>query len=155
MLLFQRYFKKILFSTKIWHFDPLVGLYKSFSKHHTYISWRALLLPTFIQKIKTFWRLVPKIFFKRFTFGPNLTFWPPWQVVMSFFQKSKNVTFLHLWCCNFVQKIRKIWRADPEISALLTNGRTNGRTDGSEFIGPNASQKFVTFWKMVKNNFLP
>ena len=53
-----------------------------------------------------------------------------------FFRKSENVTFLHLCCSNFVQNIKNFWRADPEISALRTNERTDERTDDAEFVGP-------------------
>ena len=59
-------------------------------------------------------------------------FSPRPQGVKSFFRKYENVTFLHLYCSNFVQNIKSFWRADPEISAL----QTNEQTDEAEFIGP-------------------
>ena len=73
---------------------------------------------------------------KKSNFGPNLTFCPHPQGAKSFCRKSENVTFLHLRCSNFVQNIKNFWHADPEISALQTNGRTNGWTNEAEFIGP-------------------
>ena len=128
-LVLEIFWKQLIFGQNL-TFWPLGGLDKSFPEHHIYVFWSLLLLSNFMQKIKKFWRLVLEIFWKRSIFGPNLTFWPPWLGVKSFFQKSEIVTFLHLWCCNFVQKIRKIWRADPEIWALRTDGQTDGRTDG-------------------------
>ena len=54
-----------------------------------------------------------------------------------FFQKSGSVTFVPLWCTNFMQKIRKILRAVSEIfKDGRTNGRTNGLTDMGDYIGP-------------------
>ena len=50
--------------------------------------------------------------------------------VKSFYRKSENVAFLSLCCSNFAPNIKKFWRADPEISALRTNGRTDGQTNG-------------------------
>ena len=46
-----------------------------------------------------------------------------------FFQKSGSVTFVPLWCTNFMQKIRKILRA---VSEIFKDGRTDGprTTDG-------------------------
>ena len=52
-----------------------------------------------------------------------------------FFQKPGSVTFVPLWCTNFMQKIRKILRAVSEIfkDGLRTDGRT---TDMGDYIGP-------------------
>ena len=36
---------------------------------------------------------------------------PPFATPKNFFQKSGSVTFVPLWCTNFLQKIRKILRA--------------------------------------------
>ena len=46
---------------------------------------------------------------------------------MTFFQKSGSVTFVPLWCTNFMQKIRKILRA---VSEIFKDRRTNGQMDG-------------------------
>ena len=40
---------------------------------------------------------------------------PPFATSQDFFQKSGSVTFVPLWCTNFMQKIRKILRAVFEI----------------------------------------
>ena len=85
-----------------------------------------------MQKIEKFWRAVRKQSLKKSNFGPNSTLRPRSKGVKSFFRKSENVTPLHLCCSNFVQNIKKFWGADPQISAL----RTNERTDEAEFIGP-------------------
>ena len=54
-----------------------------------------------------------------------------------FFQKSGSVTFVPLWCTNFMQKIRKILRA---VSEIFKDGRTDYyyglRTDMGDYIGP-------------------
>ena len=42
-----------------------------------------------------------------------------------FFQKSGSVTFVPLWCSNFMQKIRKILRV---VSVIIIDGQTNGQT---------------------------
>ena len=50
-----------------------------------------------------------------------------------FFQKSGSVTFVPLWCTNFMQKFRKILRA---VSEIFKDGPTDhGRTDMSDYIG--------------------
>ena len=50
--------------------------------------------------------------------------WPP----KIFFQKSGSVTFVPLWCPNFMQKIRKNQWA---VSEIFTDGpRTDQRTNG-------------------------
>ena len=66
-----------------------------------------------------------------------------------FFQKSGSVTFVPLWCTNFLQKIRKILRAVSEIfkdGPRTTDGRTDHwprtmdhwprTTDIGDYIGP-------------------
>ena len=56
---------------------------------------------------------------------------PPFATPKIFFQKSGSVTFVPLWCTNFMQKIRKILRAVSEIfKDGLTDGLTDGQTDG-------------------------
>ena len=113
-------------------FWPPWGLGKSFPKGNIYIVESVLLVSNFMQKIKKFWRAVRKQSLKKSNFGPNLTFWLRPQEVKSFFRKSENVTFLQLRCSNYVQNIKNFWQADPEISTVPTNRRT----DEAEFIGP-------------------
>ena len=132
----RRYFWKSQFWAQNLTFWPLEGLGKSFPEDNIYIVWNASLLPNFMQKIEKFWCAVRKQSLKKSSFGPNLTFWPHPQGLKSFFQKSENVTFLHLCCSNFAQNITNFWHADPEISALRTNERTDKLTDKAEFIGP-------------------
>ena len=137
-VLFCRYFENGQYMGKIWPFNPLWSMDKSFPEYHIYVFWSLLLLSNSMQKTRKFLRAVLQIFLKVSILGPNLTFWPPWSGVKGFFQNSKNVTFLHLWCYNFLEKIKKIWHAVPEKKMGLTNGRrTNGRTNGQGyFIGP-------------------
>ena len=56
-----------------------------------------------------------------------------------FFQKSGSVTFVPLWCTNFMQKIRKILRAVSEIfkDGLLRTTTDGLRTDMGDYIGPS------------------
>ena len=59
---------------------------------------------------------------------PQNGVFPPFVTPQEFFQKSGSVTFVPLWCTNFMQKIRKILGAVSEISKDgLTNGRTTDR----------------------------
>ena len=140
-------FRKYFWISQFWGqnltFWPLEGLGKSFPEDNIYIVWNALLLSNFMQKIKKFWRAVRKQSLKKSNFGPNLTFWPRPEGVKSFFRKSENVTFLQLCCSNFVQNIKKFWRADPEISALRTDEQTEGRMDGRSWIYRTLSAKAV------------
>ena len=64
-------------------------------------------------------------------FGP---FFPIFEK-MRIFQKITAVTFLRLWSLNFMQKIRK--KLNEPILRTLRHGRTDGRTDDTEFIGPS------------------
>ena len=53
-------------------------------------------------------------------------------------QKSGSVTFEPLWIPNFIPKIRKILGAVFEVSRNeRTNGRTDERTDKTDFIDPS------------------
>ena len=45
-----------------------------------------------------------------------------------FFQKSGSVTFVPLWCPNFMQKTRKTNEQSEIFKDRLTHGRTHGRT---------------------------
>ena len=51
---------------------------------------------------------------------------PLFVTPQDFFQKSGSVTFVPLWCTNFMQKFRKILRA---VSEIFKDGRTDGLTD--------------------------
>ena len=53
-----------------------------------------------------------------------------------FFQKSGSVTFVPLWCTDFMQKIRKILRAVSEIFKDGLRTTDHGRTDMGDYIGP-------------------
>ena len=58
---------------------------------------------------------------------PQKEGFPPFATPYDFFQKSGSVTFVPLWCTNFMQKIRKILRA---VSEIFKDGRTDhGPTD--------------------------
>ena len=64
---------------------------------------------------------------------------PQFATPQDFFQKSGSVTFVPLWCNNFMQKIRIILRA---VSEIFKDGRTDhrltdGRTDMGDYIGPS------------------
>ena len=64
---------------------------------------------------------------------------PPFATPPDFFSKIELCHFCTLWCTNFMQKIRKIFR---EVSEIFKDGRTDQRTDGrtwvitSDYIGP-------------------
>ena len=47
--------------------------------------------------------------------APKMGVFPHLRPPKIFFQKSGSVTFVPLWCTNFMQKIRKILRAVSEI----------------------------------------
>ena len=49
---------------------------------------------------------------------------PPSVTPQDFFQKSGSVTFVPLWCPNFMQKIRKILRA---VSEIFKDGHPHGQ----------------------------
>ena len=48
----------------------------------------------------------------------------PFVTLKIFFQKSGSVTFVPLWCSNFMQKIRKNQRA---VSKIFKDGLTEGQ----------------------------
>ena len=60
---------------------------------------------------------------------------PPFVTPRNFFQKSGSVTFVPLWCPNFMQKIRKVLTAVSEIfkDRPWTDQWT---TDMGDYIGP-------------------
>jgi hypothetical protein len=108
------FWKQLIFA-KIWPFDSLVGLGKSFPEHYIYVFCSLLLLSNFMQKIKKFWCLVLKIFWKRLIFGKNLTFWRPGGLGKSFPKHYIYVFWSLLLLSNFMQKIKKFWRLVLEI----------------------------------------
>ena len=65
----------------------------------THTCLEAPLVSNFMQKIKKFWRLIPKIVLKMFIFGPNLTFWTPWQVVKRVFPNMTHICLQALYYC--------------------------------------------------------
>ena len=86
-------------------------------------------------------RAVFEIWTKNIKNAPKMWVFPHLRPPKIFFQKSGSVTFVPLWCTNFMQKIRKILRAVSEIfkdgrTDGPTDGRTNGRTDMGDYIGP-------------------
>ena len=74
-------------------------------------------------------RAVFEIWTKNIKNAPKMGVFPHLRPPKIFFQKSGSVTFVPLWCTNFMQKIRKILRAVSEIfkDGLRT---TDGLTDG-------------------------
>ena len=53
---------------------------------------------------------------------------PPFATPQIFFQKSGSVTFVPLWCPNFMQKLEKT--NEQSLRYLKTDTRTDGRTHG-------------------------
>ena len=72
-------------------------------------------------------RAVFEIWTKNFKNAPKMGVFPHLRPPKIFFQKSGSVTFVRLWCTNFMQKIKKILRA---VSEIFKDGQTNGPTDG-------------------------
>ena len=70
--------------------------------------------------------------------APKMGFFPICDPPRFFFQKSGSVTFVPLWCTNFMQKIRKILRTVSEIfkDGLLQTTTDGLRTDMGDYIGP-------------------
>ena len=60
----------------------------------------------------------------------------PFVTPKIFFQKSGSVTFVPLWCTNFMQKIRKIVEIFKD-ERTTDELRTDGRTDMGDYIGPS------------------
>ena len=67
-----------------------------------------------------------EIWTKNIKNAPKMGVFPHLRPLKIFFQKSGSVTFVPLWCSNFMQKSRKILRA---VSQIFKDGRTNERTD--------------------------
>ena len=74
-------------------------------------------------------RAVFEIWTKNIKNAPKMGVFPHLRPPKIFFQKSGSVTFVPLWCTNFMQKIRQILRAVSEIFK-------DGRTDMGDYIGP-------------------
>ena len=74
-------------------------------------------------------RAVSEIWTKNIKNAPKRGFFPHLRPPTIFFQKSGSVTFVPLWCTNFMQKIRKILKA---VSEIFKDSRTtnDGPTDG-------------------------
>ena len=83
-----------------------------------YITLRRFYLQHFSKNVRAVFSKKPK----NPIFDPFL---PQKRGSNYFFGKSGSVTFFHLCSPNFMQKIRKIVRANSEKSALLTDVRTN------------------------------
>ena len=82
-------------------------------------------------------RAVFEIWTKNIKNAPKMGVFPHLRPPKIFFQKSGSVTFVPIWCTNFMQKIRKILRAVSEIfKDGQTNGLTDGLTDMGDYIGP-------------------
>ena len=64
---------------------------------------------------------------------PNWDF-PPFANPKDFFSKSGSVTFVSLWCHNFMQKLEKSNRKSLRY-LKTTHGRTNGPKDRGDYIG--------------------
>ena len=91
-------------------------------------------------------RAVFEIWTKNIKNAPKMGVFPHLRPPKIFFQKSGSVTFVPLWCTNFMQKIRKILRA---VSEIFKDGL---RTDMGDYIGPsrvNPGSKMVFEQKLV------
>ena len=108
-------------------------------------------------------RAVFEIWTKNIKNAPKMGVFPHLRPPKIFFQKSGSVTFVPLWCTNFMQKIRKILRA---VSEIFKDGlRTNGLTDMGDYIGPlsgkpgvqngKISEKNQKFKNLLPTNFRP
>ena len=100
-----------------------------FPEKMTWVSFKALLTSNLRHNIKKIVRADFEIKMIKPIFRLFLGFFPKNQPNEIFFQKSGFVTFLHLWTPNFMQKIKKILRANSEKSVLLTYWLTDWLTD--------------------------
>ena len=71
-------------------------------------------------------RAVFEIWTKNIKNAPKMGVFPHLRPPKIFFQKSGSVTFVPLWCTNFMQKIRKILRA---VSEIFKDGLLRTTTD--------------------------
>ena len=82
-------------------------------------------------------RAVFEIWTKNIKNAPKMGVFPHLRPPKIFFQKSGSVTFVPLWCTNFMQKFRKILRAVSEIFKDGLLRTTYGpRMDMGDYIGP-------------------
>ena len=66
--------------------------------------------------------------FEKVQFWAKFDLLTPPRGGQEFFSKIGKSHFLHLCCSKFVKNIKKFWRADPDISALRTDERTDGQS---------------------------
>ena len=69
-------------------------------------------------------RAVFEIWTKNIKNAPKMGFFPHLQPPKIFFQKPGSVSFVPLWCTNFMQKIREILRV---VSEIFKDGPTDGQ----------------------------
>ena len=110
------------------YFEPYLGN-QSFFAHAVFCNWFVTLRRFFWQHL---YNIVRAVFSQKSKKHCFYCFWalfaPKWGI-RSFWGKSGSVTFFHLYSPNFMQKIRKILRANSEKNVLRTDGRTDGLTD--------------------------
>ena len=69
-------------------------------------------------------------------YGPKIKYgFSPISEPQRFFSKSGSVTFVSLWCHNFMQKLEKSNRRSLRY-LKTTHGRTHGPIDRGDYIGP-------------------
>ena len=88
----------------------------------SWVSMRTVQTQNFVKIL----RAVFEIWTKNIKNAPKMGVFPHLRPPKIFFQKSGSVTFVPLWCTNFMQKFRKILRA---VSEIFKDGRTDGLTD--------------------------
>ena len=66
---------------------------------------------------------------------PQIGIFSPFANPKDFFSMSGSVTFVSLWCHNFMQKLEKSNRRSLRY-LKTTHGRTHGPTDRGDYIGP-------------------
>jgi len=103
----MRYHAKYKICTKIWPFDLSYPEKRIFGIMTLKSVWSLYLTLTFKKKFKKkvtngFWEILKNVNF--WAKNDLLTSFPGQQ---EFSKKSGFVTFVHLWPCNFMQKIRK------------------------------------------------
>ena len=130
---------------KIWRvqsgvkYVPYFELYlgnQSFFGHAVFSKWSIPLRCIFYQHLN---KIVRAVFSQKSKKHCFYCFWalfaPKWGI-RSFWGKSGSVTFFHLYSPNFMQKIRKILRANSEKNVSQTDRCTHTRTNRLHFIGP-------------------
>ena len=115
------------------------------------VSMRTVQTQNFVKIL----RAVFEIWTKNIKNAPKMGVFPHLRPPKIFFQKSGSVTFVPLWCTNFMQKIRKILRAVSEIfkDGLRTTDYYYGlRTDMGDYIGPLSGKPGVQNVKILYQN---